>query len=277
MKLSGKVAIVTGSGRGLGRSFAISMAGEGASVVVLSRTFAEVRETARVIRKSGGRALALRADVSILEDIALVVEKAVSEFGAIDILVNNAGVVGPVGPLHMVEERQWDACVGIDLKAVFLFSRAAVPQMIRQGGGKIINLTSGLAEMVMPPFGVYSIAKGGVNGITRYMAEELRPFNIQVNGLDPGVADTPMQEGIRQYKPEVLGKEIWLMFKRMKDRGELRPPEEVARLAVFLASSESDGITGEIGTEAHYRKMGYRNPDDDIYQKADTARGPVLP
>lgn len=255
MKLGGKVAVITGAGRGLGRASALAMAGEGASVVILSRTTSELRETARAI---GKRAVFLTSDVSRPADVARVVRKALSAFGRVDILMNNAAVVGPVKPVHEVETAEWDRSFAINLRGVYLFSKAVIPHMRRQGGGKIINVTSGLGEMVMPPFGAYSIAKGAVIHMTRIMAEELRAFHIQVNGLDPGVMDTRMQDEVRALGPEVLGEEMYEEFRGMKDSGHLRPPEEVARLAVFLASGASNGITGMNGTESDYQRIGYR-------------------
>jgi NAD(P)-dependent dehydrogenase (short-subunit alcohol dehydrogenase family) len=258
VKLKGEVAVITGSGRGIGRAAAIDMAKEGASVVILSRTASDLKETAKIIKASGGRVISHRADVSNPRDVENVVHKTMTGFGKIDILMNNAAIVGPVAHFFRVNEEDWDSALDINLKGVYLFSRAVIPHMIEQGRGKIINLTSGLGEMVMPPFGVYSVTKAGLIHLTRIMAEELKGFNIQVNGLDPGVADTSMQEGLRRMGPGILGKEIYSEFVSMKKKGLLQPPERAAHLAVFLASKESDKVTGKNGTGGFYTRYGFR-------------------
>jgi 3-oxoacyl-[acyl-carrier protein] reductase len=255
MRLKGKTAIITGGGRGLGRASAAAMAREGASVVILSRTPAELRETQKAI---GGTALPVKADVSKPGDIGRAVKRALSAFGRIDILMNNAAIVGPVKPLHRVDKAEWDEVFGINLRGVYLFSRAVIPHMMKGRAGKIINVTSGLGEMVMPPFGAYSLTKGGVNHLTQIMAEELKEHDIQVNCLDPGVMDTRMQEEIRGLGPGVLGKETYKEFMDLKEQGYLDPPEKAAELAVFLASGESDSITGMNGTEDYYVQLGYK-------------------
>lgn len=122
-------------------------------------------------------------------------------------------------------------------------------------GETIINVTSGLGEMVMPLFGAYSITKAGLIHLTKIMAEELKEYNIRVNGLDPGVMDTRMQEYLRGLGPEILGEKAYRDFLAMKQMGRLKPPEKAARLALFLASEESDSINGEIGTETFYKKL----------------------
>jgi len=258
MKLNGKVAIVTGAGRGLGRASAIAMAREGASLVILSRTPSELRETAGRIKDLGGKVLSLRADVSKPEDIEKVVHQALSRFEKIDILMNNAAIIGPLKPTFKIKKREWNQALDINLKGVYLFSKAVIPHMIKQRKGKIINVLSGLGEIVMPPFGAYSVAKAGLIHLTRFMAEELKDYDIQVNGLDPGIMDTRMQEEIRASGPEVLGIELYKQVLGWKKTGELKLPEKVARLAVFLASGASDSFTGENGTESYYRKWGYR-------------------
>jgi 3-oxoacyl-[acyl-carrier protein] reductase len=255
MKLKGKAALVTGAGRGLGRASAVAMAREGADLVIVSRTPAELEETAQIIMDLGGTVVTLEADVGQAADVRRAVETAVETFGSIDILMNNAAVVGPPKPLHEVEEQEWDRALAVNLRGAFLMSKAAVPHMIRQGSGKIINVTSGLGEMVMPPFGTYSVTKAGLIHLTRIMAEELKMFNIQVNGLDPSVMDTRMQENIRSFGPAVLGEDVFADFLAMKEREELLSPDRVARLAVFLATTVR--VTGENGTECHYRKFGY--------------------
>jgi NAD(P)-dependent dehydrogenase (short-subunit alcohol dehydrogenase family) len=258
MQLKGKVAIVTGAGRGLGRASSLEMAKEGASLVILSRTPSELRETAKTIRTSGADVISVKADVSTPRDIERVVDRAIKNFGKIDILMNNAAIIGPVNPLFMIDQEEWDEVMDINLRGPYLFAKAVVPYMIKQRKGKIINVTSGLGEIVMPPFAAYSATKAGLIHLTKIMAEELEYHNIQVNGLDPGVMDTKMQEEIRNLGPEILGEEIYYEFLSMKERGVLKPPEKVARLAVFLASGESDSITGENGTGKSYKRFGYK-------------------
>jgi 3-oxoacyl-[acyl-carrier protein] reductase len=258
MKLKGKVAIITGAGRGLGRASAIEMAREGAHLVILSRTTRQIKATSRMIERVGGKALSQKADISRLKDVEEAVDKAHSHFGKIDILMNNAAVTGPVKPLYKVDGGDWNTCMDINLTGYFLFSKAVIPHMIHQNKGKIINVTSGLGAMAMPLFGGYSIAKAGVIHLTKILAAELKAHNIQVNGLDPGVMDTRMQEELRNLGPEVLGDKTYAEFSGLKERGLLKPPERVAKLAVFLASGESDSITGENGTEKHYMRLGYK-------------------
>ncbi len=258
MKLRGKVAIITGAGRGLGRASAVEMAREGAHLAILSRTAPGIEATSRMVEEVGGKALSLKADISKPKDVEEAVDRARSHFGKIDILMNNAAVTGPVKPLYEVDEGDWDICMDINVKGSFLFSKAVIPHMIRQKSGKIINVTSGLGVMAMPLFGGYSIAKAGIIHLTRILAEELKPHNIQVNGLDPGMMDTRMQEDLRNLGPEVLGDAIYAQFSGYKEKGLLKPPERVAKLAVFLASEESDSITGENGTESHYKRFGYK-------------------
>ena len=163
------------------------MAREGAQVVILGRTTPDMETTSRMVEEVGGKVLSVQGDISRPKDVEEAVDKAQSHFGKIDILMNNAAVIGPVKPLYEVDEEAWDICMDINVKGSFLFSKAVIPHMIRWKRGKIINVMSGLGVMAMPLFGGYSIAKAGVIHLTRILAEELKPHNIQVNGLDPGV------------------------------------------------------------------------------------------
>jgi 3-oxoacyl-[acyl-carrier protein] reductase len=257
MLLKNKIALITGAGRGLGKATAVAMAKEGVSVAVLSRTKSELEETATLVEKEGGKALVLPVDISDEKAVRAAVERTVSDLGAIHILVNCAAIVGPAAPVHEVDPDDWDRTLAINLNGIRQLCQEAIPHLIEGGGGRIINVTSGLAQIAMPLFGAYSVSKAGVNHMTRIMAEELRGFDIQVNGLDPGIMDTKMQEEIREMGPEVLGKTLHAQFVSFKETGHLRPPEEVARLAIFLVSVHSMGITGEIGGAAEYRDFGY--------------------
>ncbi|UCG39163.1 MAG: SDR family oxidoreductase [bacterium] len=257
MLLKDRVALITGAGRGLGKATAVAMAGEGASVALLSRTRAELEETAALVEKAGGRALVLPADVTDEKAVREAAARTGAEMDGINIVVNCASIVGPAEPLHEVDPDQWNRTLAVNLTGVVRVCQETVPFMIRAGGGRIVNVTSGLAQIVMPMFGAYSVSKAGVNHLTRIMAEELRGYGIQVNGLDPGVMDTGMQEEIRRMGPSVLGKPLHDQFLSFKEGGHLKHPGEVARLAVFLASDHSVGITGEIGGAAEFRDYGY--------------------
>jgi len=184
------------------------------------------------------------------------VAATVERFGGIDILLNNAAVVGPLRRMEDVAVVEWDAALSVNLRGAFLFAREVVPQMRRRGGGAIINVTSGLGSFVISPFGAYCIAKAGLNQLTRILALELEDAGIRVNGLDPGVMDTAMQEKIRAAGPQALGAETWQRFVDYKEKGILKPAEKAARLALFLASPPQS-LTGEIGDAGYYASFGF--------------------
>jgi NAD(P)-dependent dehydrogenase (short-subunit alcohol dehydrogenase family) len=262
MLLKGKTALITGAGRGLGRAAAVAMAKEGASVALLSRTKSDLEETADMVREADGRAVILAADISDEKAVRKSAAETVSAFGGIDILLNNAAIVGPAAPIHEVDPDDWQRTMDINLNGVRQICQEIIPHMIEAGSGRIINVTSGLAQFAMPLFGAYSVSKAGVDHMTRIMALELGANDIQINGLDPGVMDTRMQEEIRSLGPDILGKPLHDQFVSFKESGSLKPPEEVARLAVFLASDHSVGISGEIGGEAEYRDFGFGLAED---------------
>jgi len=257
MILKEKVAFISGGGRGLGRAIAMAMAREGARVVSMSRTAKELREVVSLIRESGGEGDFCEGDVSKPEDVSRGIDKALRSYGGLDILVNNAAVIGPARFLDDADEAAWHKTLNTNLYGAFLCCRAAGLLMRERGSGKIINISSGLGQMAFPRFCAYSVSKAGEIQMTRSLGEEWRPMNIQVNAIDPGLVDTGLQEGVRRLGPGVLGKELHDRFAEYKEKGLLKDPDRVAPLAVYLASSSSDHLSGHFGTLDYYRRLGW--------------------
>ena len=244
MRLEGKVAVVTGGGRGIGRAIALAFAYEGAGVVVVSRTASEIEATATEIRAAKRQALALPADVSNPSDVTGMVERAIREFGRVHILVNNAGVLGPIGPLVDSDVGRWMDTIRINLVGPFLCCKGVLPTMIQQRYGKIINLSGGGATFPRPYFSAYAASKAAVVRLTETLAEEVKEYNIQVNALAPGAVNTRMLEQILTAG-EAAGEKALAEARRQLESGGASP-EKAAALAVFLASEESGGLTGRL-------------------------------
>ncbi|RPJ22498.1 MAG: 3-oxoacyl-ACP reductase FabG [Desulfobacteraceae bacterium] len=240
MKLKDKVALVTGSSRGVGKSIALAFAKEGAKVMVnYTSNEKAANEVLETIQKTGGQAKVFKADVAKKAEAQALVQATVDAFGGLDILVNNAGFTRPAMMLKMTEE-QWDAVVNIHLKGAWLCAQAAAPHMIAKNGGKIINVTS-VAGMVGTVGQInYSAAKGGVISMTKSMARELARNNICANVISLGIVPTDMSEKITT--DEKL-KEIYMnriLLKRFGETDELTPA------FVFLASDDANYITGQL-------------------------------
>lgn len=244
MKLSDRAAIVTGGGRGIGLAIALALAREGADVLVFSRTLSEVEATAAEIQSLGRRGIALRASVFNPDDVSLVVNRAIDEFGKIDILVNNAGIQGPIGLLLDNDIDAWIETAHTFLVGTFLCCKVVLPYMIERRQGKIINLSGGGAATPRPRFSAYAASKAGVVRLTETLAEELRQFNIQVNAIAPGTVNTRMQDQILAAG-EAAGAQALSEAKHCKETGGV-PPEKAAALAVFLAAEASNGFTGKL-------------------------------
>ncbi|MBW1921485.1 MAG: 3-oxoacyl-ACP reductase FabG [Deltaproteobacteria bacterium] len=240
MRLKDKIALVTGSSRGVGRSVALAFAREGAKVMVnYSSNEKAAREVIAAIEGLGGRARAFKADVAKKAEAVNLVQATVNEFGGIDILVNNAGFTRPALMLKMTEE-QWDAVVDIHLKGVFLCSQAAALHMKEKNKGKIINVTS-VAGLVGTVGQInYSAAKGGVISMTKSMARELARYNICANVISLGIVKTEMSEKITT--DEKL-REIYMNRILLRRFAE---PDDISPAFVFLASDESNYITGQL-------------------------------
>ena len=246
--LPDKVAIVTGAARGIGRAIAIRFAAEGARVVVNYVERADAaREVIATIEAAGGQAIAIAADVSQSADVDRLVASTLEEFGRIDILVNNAGVHIAKGVLETSED-DWDRTMDVNLKGPYLCSKAVAPIMIRQRGGKIINMSSnsGLYHPSAMRFTEYVVSKAGLNGLTKAMALALGP-HVTVNAICPGWIRTEMLEDIDPAVHESILAETALH--------RWGTPGEIAASAVFLASSEADFITGELLIVAGGRGM----------------------
>lgn len=259
MPVHGKTALVTGAGRGLGRAIAEEYARQGMNVVMMSLDLKELEKAAdEISRGTGAEVVHLAGDVSCFEDVRQTVQNALARFGSIDVLVNNAGIIGPPRFLEDTDPDAWNRTLGVNLTGFYLCARAVLPSMVERRQGKIINIISGLGEMPYPRFCAYAVSKAGAIQLTRSLASEMQPWNIQVNAIDPGVMDTSMQTQIRQIGPGILGEDVHRNFVAYKEQSLLKDPRDVARLAVFLASDDSSHITGEIGTLRHFRQLGWR-------------------
>ena len=259
MPVHEKAALVTGSGRGLGKAIAEAYARLGLRVAMMSLNPEELKEAAEGIsRRTGAEVFHSAADVSCPEDVTRIAQETLERFGRIDVLVNNAGIIGPPRFLEDTGPDAWNRTLGVNLGGFYLCARAVLPFMIERRQGKIINIVSGLGDMPYPRFCAYAVSKAGAIQLTRSLASEMQPWNIQVNAIDPGVMDTSMQDHLRNMDPGVLGEDVYGNFVAYKKQGMLKDPRAVALLAVFLASDDSRHITGEIGTLGHYRKLGWR-------------------
>ena len=240
MKLQNRVAIITGGGRGLGRSIALAFGKEGAKVVVAARTQEEIEHVAEELRSLRKDAIAIPTDVSGEDQVSQMVKKALEAYGTIDILVNNAGARGPIAPIHEIPLAEWEQTLRVNLTAAFLCTKAVIPVLIKKKEGKIINVATTMTPR--PNLTPYMVAKAGLIHLTKQLSRELKDYNIQVNAIHPGVMDTQMQEEIRKAGVKAIGTD---MFERLKEEGILHPPSEPAKLVLFLASRAADGITGE--------------------------------
>ncbi len=237
VNLQGKVALVTGAARGIGRAIAISLAKDGADIVLNDIDEEALKKTAEEIKALGRKVLPVKADVSKWDEVKKMVDEAIKYFGHIDILVNNAGIVGPFKPVHEISESEWDKVLAVNLKGAFLVIKAVVPHMIKQKYGKIINISSVAGVEGNAKMAPYCASKAGLIGLTKSLAEELAPYGIRVNAICPALVEkTALTEGMPPEQRKFLAQKIPL--------GRLCKLEEVADLVKFLASEAADFITG---------------------------------
>jgi len=236
--LEGKVALVTGGSRGIGRAIALAFADAGADVTITGRKLPDLEEVAAEIRGKGRKSIALASHIAKPEDSKALVEKVKGEWGRIDILVNNAGTNPYYGPLLDAEEWAWDVTINVNLKGPFLLSQLVAKVMREQGGGSIINIAS-IAGIIPSELNIYSVTKAGLIMLTKVMAKEWGQHKIRVNAIAPGVIKTRLSEAL--WKEPAKGEEA----ARSKALGYIGQPEDIAGVAVFLASDASSYLTGE--------------------------------
>ncbi len=241
--LEGKVALITGAGRGIGKDIAVAFARQGANLVLVSRTGSELEASAGELRQSGREVLTLCADVSRWPDVESMAAAAIAKFRRIDILVNNAGVQGPIGPLWENDPDAWAATLLINVGGMFHCCRAVIPAMIRNGGGKIVNLSGGGASGARPYFTAYAASKTAVVRFTETLAEEVKQYNIQVNAVAPGAVNTKMTRQVLEAGASAGEKDL-KDARKVAEQGN--SAQSAAELITFLASEESDGISGRL-------------------------------
>lgn len=245
---NGKTVVVTGGGSGMGKAICLEFADLGANVVCVGRNMDKLKKVVDEVNAKGARGLAVKVDVKKEEETLRMVKETVEAFGSLDILCNNAGMIETIGPLESLSVEDWDANFDVNAKGVFLCCKAAIPQMRKQGYGRIINNASQCGKTGFANFGHYSAAKAAVLMFTQVLALELAKTNIHVNAVCPGSVDTEMTD----REVEIISKQTGEDPAELKNSwvsgipiGRYATPEDIAKVFVFLASEYADYITGE--------------------------------
>ena len=248
-RLDGKVAIVTGAGRGIGRAIARLLAAEGADVACVARTGSELAEAAAEVRAVGRRAVQIQADIGDPGAPALIAAQAQAELGQAGILVNNAATVMPVGPTRAVDPQQWARAMAVNVTGPMLLTRALLDGMVTRGWGRIVNLSSGIAAApgAMVGMNAYATSKAALEAHTLNLAAELAGTGVTVNLLRPGTVDTAMPAWIRAQPAEEIGAALHERFMTMYESGAMTSPTRPAAMIVELIAGQATGQIGDAG------------------------------
>ncbi len=238
MRLRDKVILVTGGGSGIGAASCLAFAREGAKVAVVNRTLSKAQAVAQSLADSGETAVAIQADVSRAADVERMIERTVSQLGAPNVLFNNAGI-SPSGPVGDISEADWDECLNINLKSVFLCAKAVIPLMIEAGGGCILNTAGTFGIRAARNKAAYSVAKAGVVNLTRSIALDYARDYIRCNVICPGYVDTPLNEGFPPSERDAF-------LAGYQPLPGLISADDVAEMAVYLASDAARMVTGQV-------------------------------
>ena len=247
MKLHDKVALVTGAGRGIGRAIALAFAREGADVAVTARTAAEIEQVATEVTALGRSAVALEVDVSERSAAVALNERVARHFPAVDILVNNAGIGSNASPHRLVDydDDFWDLSLAVNLTAPYLLTKALLPGMIERGWGRVINMASVAGKRGLIAAGAYTATKHALIGLTRTAALETAGTGVTVNAICPGATRTVMMLRRLKVDAELRGEPVDTVEANINPMGRMLEPDEIAELAVYLASDDARGMTGQ--------------------------------
>src|ERR1700693_4618746 len=244
MDFIGKIALVTGGGNGIGRATCVAFARHGAKVVVVDRDGGGAEATSCIIRQTGGDAVAVTADVVKSADVKAYVKAAIDAYGRIDCFFNNAGIEGKLAPTAEYDEAGFDAVIGVNVKGVFLGLRHVLPEMIRQGGGAVVNTASVAGLVATPGMPAYVASKHAVIGLTKTAAGEVARQGIRANAVCPGPVDTRMIHSLEEQIAPGDAKSIGERYQAAQPTGRYTTPDEIANVVLFLCSDLASNITG---------------------------------